>query len=134
MAPKIILDPDFLDPIFFGPKIFWAKNFWTKIFLDTKVFCFLLIIKTFSVISNWIYNPFNNLTFAQPLLGTNFYLEIECGPAQPCLFFILNRPLINMLQSLVRFIIINHLETHNIFTIMMYKGLTSVIHGLLWYH
>ena len=44
------------------PRKFWFPKF----------FCFLLINKAFSVISNWIYSPFNNLTFAQPYLERTF--------------------------------------------------------------
>ena len=61
-----------MDPIFFGPKIFWAQNFLDKNFVGHKSFCFLLIIKTFSVIYIWIYSPLNNLTFAKPYLEQTF--------------------------------------------------------------
>ena len=44
------------------PRKFWFPKF----------FCFLLINKAFSVISNQIYSPFHNLTFAQPYLERTF--------------------------------------------------------------
>ena len=57
----------------FGSKKFWDPNIQDLIFFqDSKFFNFLLINKTFSVISNWIYSPFNNLTYAQPYLERTF--------------------------------------------------------------
>ena len=57
-----------------GEKIFWLNKILIQKILGSKNILnlkhsgpkyFLLINKTFSVISNWIYSPFNNLTFAQ---------------------------------------------------------------------
>ena len=59
---------------FMEEDLSWKKNFHGRCPFkeDDLFFCFLLINKAFSVVSNWIYSPFNNLTFAQPYLERTF--------------------------------------------------------------
>ena len=83
---------------YLGPECFRFKKFWTQKFFkpknfvgskknfDTIFFCFLLINKAFSVISNWIYSPFNNLTFAQPYLEQTFTWNSSVAQLSPACF------------------------------------------------
>ena len=78
---KLLMDPHFLDQnIFkvnlFGPKFFGLKFFLHKIF-RTHIFLHKGFIYNSGQVDYLCFGP-----------NGNFYLELECGPAQPYLFFI----------------------------------------------
>ena len=61
--------------IFWDPKNFPDSNFFgSENFFGTKNILFSSHKQGISVISNWIYSPFNNLTLAQPYLERTFTL------------------------------------------------------------